>query len=143
MEHFDEQIDKLEYYKQQGLGRNPHYISRQRGRGFMSLARRYAYPVFQSFMKFARPVVKDIFSEVKSAAKQSVKKAAKQKLEDLVSKIDKQKGKGIKRRKAIKPRNPKKKRSTKKKLTGSGKKKRKQKNSKKSNSKKIFNDIFK
>ena len=108
----------------------------------MSLARRYAYPVFQSFMKFARPVVKDIFSEVKSAAHQTVKKAAKQKLEDLVSKIDKQKGKGAKRRKIIKPRTTKKRKTAKKKLTGSGKKKQKKKY-KKSNSKKIYEDIFK
>jgi hypothetical protein len=142
MDQFDEQIDKLEYFKQQGFGQNPLYISRQRGRGFMSLARRYAYPVFQKFMNFARPVVKDIFSEVKSAAQESVKKAAKQKLEDLVSKIDKQKGKGIKRRKIIKPRNLKKKNSLKN-LSGGNRKKKLSKKPKKSKKSLQFNDIFK
>ena len=138
MEHFEEQIDKFEYYKQQGFGQNPLYLTRQRGRGFMSLARRYAYPVFQSFMKYARPVVKDIFSEVKSAAHESVKKAAKQKLQDLVTKIDKQKGKGVKRRKSIKP---VKKRKTDKKFSGKGLKKNLQKKS--SKRKNDFSDIFK
>lgn len=100
--NFDEQIDKSQVYKQQGSGNEINIykrLPRHRGNGFFTnFANRYAYPVFQSFMRFAKPIASDLFSDVKTAATDSLKKSASKKFEEIVSKIG-QKGKARRRRK--------------------------------------------
>ena len=99
---FEEQIDKSKVYQQQGSGYDIKTYKREarilRGKGFLqNFAQRYAYPVFQSFMRFAQPIAKDLFTDVKTAATDSLKKSASKKFEDMVSKIG-QKGKARKRK---------------------------------------------
>lgn len=131
--NFEEQIDKSRVYQQQGSNYEVKTYKREprlRGTGnfFSNFAQRYAYPVFQSFMRFAKPIASDIFSDVKSAAAESIKKSATKKLEEMVSKIG-QKGKARKRRKrGGKIKKPVKKRKTSKKRQQKGGRKRKRKN---------------
>ena len=147
MEEFEEQIDKSVYFEQQGSKRFPinkyHSVSGKRGKGLLSLAKRYAYPVFQSFMRYAKPVARDIFSEAQTVATDTVKNAAKRKLDEIASKIGIS-GNGVKRKRKTKPK-PKRKQSTsikpksKKKISS----KRKKTPKTKRRSKKEFYDIFK
>ena len=149
MEEFEEQIDKSKYFEQQGSGRlsiNKYQsVSGKRGRGLLSLAKRYAYPVFQSFMRYAKPVARDIFSEAQTVAKDTVKNAAKRKLDEIASNI------GIsensvkpKRRAKAKPKpKPKRKVSIKPKPKKNKASKSKKLSKKSRKPKKIFHDIFK
>ena len=146
MEEFEEQIDKSQYFEQQGSGRYPinkyHSVSGKRGKGLLSFAKRYAYPVFQSFMRYAKPVARDIFSEAQSVATDSVKNAAKRKLDEIASQIT---GNGIKKPKPRRKKKPLKKKSIsiKRKVKRKSSSKRKKASKKKSRSKKVFYDIFK
>ena len=153
MEEFEEQIDKSKYFEQQGSGRlsinKYHSVSGKRGKGLLSLARRYAYPVFQSFMRYAKPVARDIFSGAQTVAKDTVKNAAKRKLDEIASNIGISEN-GVKpKRKAKAERKPKPKRKLKRKVSIKPKpKKNKASKSKKPSKKsrkpkKIFHDIFK
>lgn len=98
---FEEQIDKTKIYQQQGSSYDIKTYKREarlRGKGAISnFAQRYAYPVFQSFMRFAQPIARDLFSDVKTAATDSLKKSARKKFDEMVSKIG-QKGKARKRK---------------------------------------------
>ena len=107
MDDYEEQVDKFKYYNQQGGGgaRRPeveghdddideidydiyHRLPRQRGSGSISsLAQRFAYPVFRSLMTYARPLMKGVFTEAKTVARDAIKDAAVKKLEDLTTRL--------------------------------------------------------
>ena len=90
---YEEQIDKHNYYGQQGSGDLTDYTGRlvgrgQRGHGALSsLARRFAFPAMKSLFTYARPLVKGVFNEAKTIAADTLKDTAVRKLQDLTNKL--------------------------------------------------------
>ena len=72
---FEEQIDKDTYYNQQGKGEFFNRIPKQRGYGVLStVAKRFAFPALKNFYSsVAKPFVKGVFNEAKSAVTDTIK----------------------------------------------------------------------
>ena len=127
---FEEQIDKLKVYQQSGSGQldlRAFYQTRGlRGQGkFADIIRRFAYPVFQSFMNFAKPIAKDIFSDVRTAATDSLKKSTAKNIGNIASKIGQVGKRRKRRRKKIKPKSNRRRKVSKNKRQSGGKKAKK------------------